>query len=192
MVERLHPKLMAALVARLDREHWVDRLSMGLLGLCAVLRRDLGCLAAELVFGAPLRLSRDLFVPSPPLSQPLQYLQHVQDCIHHLRPVPPRSSDRHVFMHPDVASSTRRLLPPSYNGPYRVLNKTKKLATILLNGCEEVVSLDGLKPAYLETPPQVLPLDVASLSADQPAAKAAPSLPHRRVHFAVPSGRGAL
>ncbi|XP_077519754.1 uncharacterized protein LOC144129445 [Amblyomma americanum] len=170
MVERLQRQLKAALTARLDREHWADHLPMVLLGLRAVFRRDLGCSAAELVFGAPLRLRADLFVASASSSQSLQYLQRLQDNTEHLHPVLLRSSDRHVFVHPDFASSThvflkreavKAPLTSSYDGPYRVLNNMAKSATILLNGCKEVVSLDRLKPSYLETHPHELPSDVA-------------------------------
>lgn len=199
MVERFHRQLKAALTARLDREHWVDHLPMVLLGLRAVLRRDLGCSAAELVYGAPLRLPGDLFVPSAPSPEPLQYLQRLRDCIQQLRPVPPRSSDHSIFVHPDLASSShvflrrdavKAPLTPSYDGPYRVLHKTQKSATILLNGREEVVSLDRLKPAYVETPPKELPADIVGAPVDLLVTKPASSPPRRRVHFAVPSGRG--
>ncbi|XP_072143010.1 uncharacterized protein [Dermacentor andersoni] len=71
MAERLYRPHKAALTARLDRERWVDHLPMGLLGLRAVLRRDLDGCPAKLVYGAPLRLSGDFFIPSdlspPPL-----------------------------------------------------------------------------------------------------------------------------
>lgn len=201
IVERLHRQLKSALTARLDREHWVDHLPVVLLGLRAVLRRDLGCSTAELVYGAPLRLPGDLFVPTASSPQPLEYLQCLQDCMQHLRPVPPRSSDHRIFVHPDLASSThvflrrdavKAPLTPSYDGPYRVLNKTQKSATILLNGREEVVSLDRLKPAYLETPPNELRADIAGLNTPLLAPKTNARQPRRRVTFDIPSGRGAL
>lgn len=201
IVERLHRQLKTALTARLDRDHWVDHLPMVLLGLRAVLRRDLGCSTAELVYGAPLRLPGDLFNPSVTSPQPLQYLQRLQDCIRQLRPVLPRSSDHSVFVHPDLASAThvflrrdavKAPLTPSYDGPYRVLHQTPKSATIILNGREEVVSLDRLKPAYLETPPHELPADVASVSHNGHNALTNPPLPRRRVRFDLQSRRGAL
>ncbi|XP_050051007.1 uncharacterized protein [Dermacentor andersoni] len=141
MVERLHRQLKAVLTASLDREHCVDHFPMVLLGLRTVLRRNLGCSPAELIYGALLRLARDLFVPSDPLPQLLQYLQCLQDCIQQLRPVPLRSSDYRIFVHLDLASSThvfhrrgavKAPLAPCYDGLYCVFHKTPKSATILM------------------------------------------------------------
>lgn len=132
-----------------------------LLGLRAVIRADLQCSTAELVYGTSLRLPGDFFTSTKLPDQPQQFLQRLLDCVQDLRPTPPRPSEhKTIFAHPDLATAThvfvrhdavRPPLTPAYDGPFRVLHRTPKTATLLQNGREETVSLDRLKPAYLET-----------------------------------------
>lgn len=161
MVERLHRQLKTALTTRLNRATWVDALPLVLLGLRAVIRADLQCSTAELVYGTSLRLPGDFFTSTKLPDQPQQFLQRLLDCVQDLRPTPPRPSEhKTIFVHPDLATAThvfvrhdavRPPLTPAYDGPFRVLHRTPKTATLLQNGREETVSLDRLKPAYLET-----------------------------------------
>ena len=53
-----------------------------------------------------------------------------------------------VFVRHDAI---RKPLQPVYNGPYRVLKRVDKHCTLDIARCPEVISLDRLKPAYLET-----------------------------------------
>nr|XP_050042504.1 uncharacterized protein LOC126539692 [Dermacentor andersoni] len=76
MVERPYRSLKSALTAPLDPEHWVDHLPMVILGLRALLRLDIGCSPAELLYGAPLRHPGE-FVPSDPSPKPLQALNKI-------------------------------------------------------------------------------------------------------------------
>ena len=46
----------------------------------------------------------------------------------------------------------------SDNGPYHVIKRAEKFLTIDYNGRNGTVSLDHLKPAYLESEPQHVPL----------------------------------
>ncbi|XP_037504862.1 uncharacterized protein LOC119379628 [Rhipicephalus sanguineus] len=159
MVERLHRQLKTTLTTRLNRATWVDGLPLVLLALRTVIREDLQCSTAELVYGASLRLPGDLTLTKLP-DQPQQFLQCLLDCVQDLRPTPPRPSEhKAIFVRPDLATATqvfvrhdavRPPLTPAYDGPFRVLNRTPKTAT-LQNGREETVSLNRLKPAYLQT-----------------------------------------
>nr|VZI41229.1 unnamed protein product [Spirometra erinaceieuropaei] len=56
MVERFHRQLKASLRAADDPENWTDHLPLVLLGIRSSLKSDLDCSAAELVFGATVRL----------------------------------------------------------------------------------------------------------------------------------------
>ena len=44
--------------------------------------------------------------------------------------------------------------PTHYNGPYKVLDRTEKYFTLDCDGRKDTVSLDRLKPAYLEVSPE--------------------------------------
>ena len=79
--------------------------------------------------------------------------------MHQLRPTPPRTvqyspshvdpglhTQSHVFIRQD---SVRKPLQQPYKGPYKVLSRTQKHFTVEVNGRQEIVSVDRLKPAYL-------------------------------------------
>ncbi|KAH6932499.1 hypothetical protein HPB50_006444 [Hyalomma asiaticum] len=86
------------------------------------------------------------------------------------------ASVTHVLLRRDAVKAP---LTPSYDGSYHVLHRTPKSTTIL-NGREEVVSLDRLKQAYLETPPHELQADVANVSYNGHNVLTNPPLPRRR------------
>ena len=54
----------------------------------------------------------------------------------------------HVFVRHDAI---RKPLQPPYDDPYRVLKRADKRYTLDIAGRPEAVSLDCLKPAYLES-----------------------------------------
>ncbi|VDL62095.1 unnamed protein product [Hymenolepis diminuta] len=55
----------------------------------------------------------------------------------------------HVFLRYDAV---RKPLQPIYDGPFQVLQRGEKTLTILQNGRESVISIDRVKPAYLDKP----------------------------------------
>ena len=57
LVERFHRHLKSALKARLTGPNWMDELPWVLLGIRTAPKEDIGCSSAELVYGAPLRIS---------------------------------------------------------------------------------------------------------------------------------------
>ncbi|BHF63963.1 hypothetical protein SprV_0200695900 [Sparganum proliferum] len=64
MVECFHRQLKTALRAVEDPGNWPDNLPLALLGIHAALKSDLGCSAAELIFGTTLRLSGEIVTPT--------------------------------------------------------------------------------------------------------------------------------
>ena len=50
-------------------------------------------------------------------------------------------------------NSIRKPLLQPYNGPYKVISRTKKHFTIEVNGRQEIVSVDCLKLAFIIIPP---------------------------------------
>ncbi|BHF60333.1 hypothetical protein SprV_0100329700 [Sparganum proliferum] len=65
MVERFHRQLKASLRAADDPENWTDHLPLVLLGIRSSLKSDIDCSAAELVFGATVRLPGQMISPTP-------------------------------------------------------------------------------------------------------------------------------
>ena len=70
-----------------------------------------------------------------------------------------KQSQRKTHMSADLSTSTfvfvrhdaiKRPLQPPYDGPYKVLQRTNKNYTLDILGKKKVVSLDRLKPAYID------------------------------------------
>ena len=76
------------------------------------------------------------------------------------RPVPTRNNNRRSYIHPDLPQASfvfvrcdqvRRPLTPHYTGPYKVLERTEKYFVVDKAGKRDSISIDRLKPAYLES-----------------------------------------
>ncbi|BHF60462.1 hypothetical protein SprV_0100342700 [Sparganum proliferum] len=64
MVERFHRQLYTVLRTKIDPGNWSDNLPLAILGIRAALKSDLGCSAAELVFGTTFRLLGEMVTPT--------------------------------------------------------------------------------------------------------------------------------
>ncbi|BHF62237.1 hypothetical protein SprV_0200521800 [Sparganum proliferum] len=164
MVERFHRQLKASLRAAADPENWTDHLPLVLLGIRSALKPDLDCSAAELVFGATVRLPGQMISPTPQsaVEDPTNLLHRLRQFLRTLSPVPPRSSASPSYLEKDLATCShvylrcdrvRRPLEPPYDGPFRVISRGTKNFRIQRGTREEVVSVDRLKAAVPDTPP---------------------------------------
>nr|VZI44567.1 unnamed protein product [Spirometra erinaceieuropaei] len=178
MVERFHRQLKASLRAADDPENWTDHLPLVLLGIRSSLKADLYCSAAELVFGATVRLPGQMISPTPRVAveDPTNLLHRLRQFLRTLSPVPPRPSVSESYLEKDLATCShvylrcdrvRRPLEPPYDGPFRVISRGTKNFRIQRGTREEVVSVDRLKAAFPDTPP------------DEPCGHLPPALPPR-------------
>ena len=162
LVERFHRQLKALLKAQPDPSNWSESLPMVLLGIRTVLKEDLHCTAAELVYGTSLRLPGEFF-DSSGLTATLDaasYVARLKGSMQQLHASPVRAQPhRKVYISKDLPTSThvfvrhdavRKPLQSPYDGPYRVLKRADKHYTLEIGNRKEVVSLDRLKPAYVE------------------------------------------
>lgn len=96
IVERFHRTLKASLIAHDDRIHWSVHLPLVLLGLRTAFKQDIGCSAAQLVYGAPLRLPGELIIPADhgANSDPASYATQLTTAMRALRATPPRPQQR--------------------------------------------------------------------------------------------------
>nr|VZI48219.1 unnamed protein product [Spirometra erinaceieuropaei] len=164
MAERFHRQLKASLRATDDPKNWTDHLPLVLLGICSALKPDIDCSAAELVFGATVRLPGEMISPIPrgAVEDPTNVLHRLRQFMLALSLVPPRSSASPSYLEKDLVTCShvyvrcdrvRRLLEPPYDGPFRVISRGTKNFRIQRGTCEEVVSVDRLKAAVPDTPP---------------------------------------
>ena len=184
LVERLHRQLKAAIKAH-NNVRWTEVLPLVLLGIRTAIKADIGCSAAELVYGTGINLPAQFVAPIKPDSLPDQanYVHRLKDFMLKIRPTPTRkqqrstpyvnsdlSSSSHVFIRQDAV---KKPLEPPYRGPFPVLHRTNKFFSINIDGKHENVSIDRLKPAYLEKDCTFSPV----LSDPKPPVKASSSPP---------------
>nr|VZI00481.1 unnamed protein product [Spirometra erinaceieuropaei] len=162
-VERFHRQLKASLRAAADPENLTDHLPLVLLGIRSALKPDLDCSATELVFGATVRLPGKMISPTPQgaVEDPTNLLHRLRQFMRTLSPVPLTSSASPSYLEKDLATCShvylrcarvRRPLEPPDDGPFRVISRGTKNFRIQ-RGTREVVSVDRLKAAVPDTPP---------------------------------------
>ncbi len=168
LVERFHRQLKSSLKAQDEPHRWTETLPLVLLGLRTVVKRDIGCSTAELVFGTTLRLPGQFVAPITDASlDPSDYVHRLKRTMRQLAPAPTRPHERSTQLHKDLSSCThvfvrcdhvQKPLQPPYKGPYLVLERAAKYYKLDVNGKSDTVSLDRLKVAYLDTDNSIDPL----------------------------------
>ena len=166
IIERFHRQLKSALKAQTFAHHWIETLPLALLSIRTSVKEDLQTSTAELLYGTTLRLPGEFFSKSftEGTTDPTSFVARLRDSMRDLhpplvRPHPHRnvhiskdlSSCTHVFVRID---KVRKPLQAPYDGPYKVLDRAEKYFTLDCNGRRDTVSLDRLKPAYLDTVPE--------------------------------------
>lgn len=159
ILECIHRPLKAAIRCH-QTDRWVDILPIILLGFRAAYRKELKATCAELVYGTSLRLPGEFITPTSTATiEPSTFAAQLRDHMRKLTPVP--ASNHHTgkfFIHPELDKCThvfvrrdavRKPLEPTYDGPYRVRNRTTKHFTLHIAGRSATVSVDRLKPAFL-------------------------------------------
>ena len=165
LIERFHRQLKAALKSQPDPTQWTEALPMVLLGIRTAVKEDSHCTAAEMVYGTTLRLPGEFFdsTPADQVVDPASYVSQLKTAMQQLRAAPPRTPHRKDYVSNELSSCThvfirhdavRKPLQSPYDGPFKVLKRAEKYFTVDINGRKDTVSLDRLKPAYLETSAQ--------------------------------------
>lgn len=160
-IERFHRTLKAAIMCQ-ENQRWTEVLPTVLLGLRATFKQDLGTTSAELVYGQQLVLPADFFnKPTITFTDTETFGSRL---CHQMRQIVPTTSHHHdhrpsfvpnelytcshVFLRKDAVCPP---LQQPYEGPYPVLERSKKTMKLLIKGKELTVTIDRVKPAFLET-----------------------------------------
>ncbi|GAB1867353.1 hypothetical protein CAJAP_08432 [Camponotus japonicus] len=161
--ERWHRSLKAAIKYH-ETSDWVKVLPVVMLGLRTALKEDIGTSAAELVYGAQLKLPGEYSIQEEPSQDPFPFLEHLRQAMRSIRPQQTAHHTRpRIFVHKDLhtcthvflrVDSVRRPLDQPYEGFYAVLERISDLCfRIDVRGQPTDVSVDRLKPAFLEIDP---------------------------------------
>ena len=193
LVERVHRQLKAAIRAHGDTR-WTRTLPLVLLGIRTAIKEDLGCTAAELTYGQPLRLPAEFLgdaTAKVPITNPASVVADLRRHMRGLTPVVPRASAArrpsfvpqtlrdasHVF----VRRESRQSLSRPYDGPFEVQRINDKTVTIVRNDRHDTVSIDRVKPAFVDRPTDSDNTDGPRLLLPVP-----PSAPQRSVSAPAP------
>ena len=106
MIERFHRQLKAVIKCKHQPGRWTEALPLILLGIRSTFTEDLGCTAAELVYGSTLRLPGE-FVSSTTHSDPsstADYVSCFRQTMADLRPPTMRPQHRTSYVHKALAT----------------------------------------------------------------------------------------
>ena len=159
MVERMHRQLKEALKARLTDSNWMNELPLVLLGIRTSWKEDSECSPADLVYGTALHLPGEVFETSRSTKLSPGFLRDLQETMRNLQPSQPKYHGHRQTHYPSNLGSTgfvyvrcdshRGPLQRPYSGPYKVIQPGDKFFTVDVNGKEEKITVDRLKPAYI-------------------------------------------
>ncbi|CAH8552923.1 unnamed protein product [Schistosoma margrebowiei] len=170
MVERFHRQLKTALISHSNPNQWTEFLPLVMLGIRTSVKTDAQCSAAELVFGTTLRLPGEFINPNTN-SQKLNlenYVDQLRDHMSKLKPINTREQSRAVYVPKDLSNCThvwircdkiKSPLSPPFEGPFKVVSRKSKYFVIEKHGNIDTISIDRLKPAYLDHEPPYVLLD---------------------------------
>lgn len=130
-------------------------------------KEDISSTSAELVYGCTLRLPGKFIAPSNTLDDPGIFVSKLRQWFKEVRPTSTSTHGQksifvykelktctHVFLHKD---QVKKPLKRPYGRPYKVLERNDKTFTLQLGHGEKKVSIDRVKPAYIEAPSQQQP-----------------------------------
>lgn len=162
LVERFHRQLKTAIKCH-NTEDWATILPVVLLGIRTAWKQDISATAAEMVYGATIRIPGE-FSTETPLPQTLEeedYVTQLRRTIQALRPTAPNNHNAtKSFVFQDLATATHVLIrddrprPPlrkPYQGPFRVISRKGRNYIIDRNGTPTTIAAERVKPAYVET-----------------------------------------
>jgi cleavage and polyadenylation specificity factor subunit 1 len=164
MVERFHRQLKTSLRAQ-DNSAWHEELPLTMLAIRNTVKEDLKTSPVELVYGCTLRLPGEMIAPqSSPTYNYASYASRLAHRMRELSPTQPRphksptfipdklATCQYVFLRTDAVKTP---LQQPYTGPFKVLRRGPKTYVIDHAGRQDTVSIDRIKPAFIDDKPTV-------------------------------------
>ena len=162
MIERWHRSLKAAITCHNNPE-WAEVLPTVLLGLRTSYKEDIKATAAEMLYGAAIRLPCEFLSQNylEDCTEPENFINKFRQYIQQIKPVPTaHHGKRKVFVHRSIYECThvflrvdgqKRPLESPYEGPFEVLDRlSDDVFRINYKGKPNNVTIERLKPAFIE------------------------------------------
>lgn len=159
LVERWHRTLKASIMCH-DRYDWPNSLPIILFGLRSAFKPDIQSTAAQLVYGTTLRVPGEFFEQNNKTQPQSEFVKNLASSMSKIRPTQTANHDSskpfvykalsdstHVFLRNDTV---RKALQAPYDGPYKIKARHDKYFNIIIGEREANVSIDRLKPAFME------------------------------------------
>lgn len=160
IIERFHRTLKAAIRCN-NTGSWSSALPSILLALRACQKDSIKAAPSEIMFGETIRLPSDLFAPNANSSTQHDLVRDLKTHFQNLQPVPAtNNSTERPFMFKDLRScsqvfvrtdAVKKSLQSPYEGPFEVTNRSEKYFTLMIRNRQVNISLNRIKPAYVET-----------------------------------------
>lgn len=159
LVERMHRQLKAAIMCH-NNAQWSEVLPLVLLGMRSAWKEDLQTSSAELVYGEPLRLPGEFMKPvTHNIVDEADFAARLRKHISRLSPASTSGHGEKTFYVPkDLHTAShvflrkgplKKSLESPYSGPHKVIERGSKTFTIDVQGKHTTVTIDRLKPAYM-------------------------------------------
>lgn len=162
LVERCHRTVKTAIKSHGGR-NWTRILPTVLLGLRVAIKEDIGASMSELVYGVNIRIPGELFDESKSSISEREFVQQLRQQFSSIRPVMASDhSSKSTFVFKDLKTCTKVFVrtdsvktpfQQSFTGPFDVKKRYDKTFLLQINGRNKMVSMDRLKPAYIENDP---------------------------------------
>ena len=161
LVERFPRCLKSALRAILNRSNWLKNLPLVLLELRTTVKEGIKCSSAVVVYDITLRLPGQFFCKSP--QTPLDVTSFVDRLTAKMANIvynPPAQCKKPTYVSKLFETSThafvkdlarKHSLQLPYRVPFKILKRHKKYFTMSIKNGALNISLDRLKPAFLDT-----------------------------------------
>ncbi|XP_015121271.1 uncharacterized protein LOC107044038 [Diachasma alloeum] len=131
-----------------------------MLGLREAFKEDLKTSPAQLLYGTELRIPGEFSISDSVPAEPNFFLENFRE---HMRRVRPTTTAHHTtarfFMLKDLyecshvfvrVDTVKKPLNPPYTGPHEVVTRVdERVFVVRVNGHNKVISIDGLKPAFI-------------------------------------------
>lgn len=181
LIERWHRTFKAAILCH-NPYRWTNNLPSILLGLRVAFKPDVNASPAELVYGSTLRIPGEFFNNDSPRTINSETIDQFRESMRALRPTEtahhatPKvfksnalSTSSHVFVRNDAI---RPSLSHPYDGTFKVLQRNDKFFKIEMNGREQNISIDRIKPAFITNDEIIPPEPTQNSSNETPSTSA--------------------